>query len=459
MRTIGIDLALTEAHKAVVVDERGNVLTPVLRVTADPKDLDELLRRARQGDEPVQVVMEPTGLAWLPIASYLRQRGVTVYLVNTQQVADLRKFYSKHAKSDRIDACILARLPWVNPEALHPLQLADAAHLSGQRWCKQQEDLAELITAVKNRVQAWERAFWPGLEEVVGDLFAPWLRRWREAWYDPWRLQEATLAELTAFLAEAGAAAEQVASLASGLKQVAQRAIALFGTPQGGPSPYAGYNALKDQVLRELRLLATYEQEHQAVQHTVQALYRQVHPSRHLETLKGVGDEGAAVFIFFVGEVERFTNQKAFRGWSGLVPASAQSAGTEKKGLKITQAGPDLVKKYAYIDAEVARQWDPQIAAIYYEQMVHKGKHHVQAVCTCATHLLDRVRAVLRDGRPYELRDVDGRPVTWQEARAIIAERYTVPEEVRRRNSQRVRKARAEKQAENKEARRSRPRG
>jgi hypothetical protein len=39
--------------------------------------------------------------------------------------------------------------------------------------------------------------------------------------------------------------------------------------------------------------------------------------------------------------------------------------------------------------------------------MVHKGNHHCQAVCACATHLLDRVRAVLRDGRPYELRDGD----------------------------------------------------
>jgi len=153
--------------------------------------------------------------------------------------------------------------------------------------------------------------------------------------------------------------------------------------------------------------------------------------------------------------VSRFATQKDFRGWSGMVPASAQSSEAEEKGLRITCAGPDLVKKYAYINAEIARQWDPQIAAIYYDQMMHKGNHHCQAVCACATHLLDRVRAVLRDERPYELRDVDGRPVTWEEARAIIAERYHVPEEVRRRTSKRARKHRRDQQAEKK--RRSRP--
>ena len=35
----------------------------------------------------------------------------------------------------------------------------------------------------------------------------------------------------------------------------------------------------------------------------------------------------------------------------------------------------------ADLDAEIARRYDPQIAAIYYDQMMRKGKHHKQAVC------------------------------------------------------------------------------
>jgi len=460
MRTIGIDLAIVGDHKAVILDDQGNTVGKVFRFRTNPASLETLLRRAREGadeNEPLRAVMEPTGLAWLSVASYLIQRGVTAYLVNTQQVSDLRRFYKKHAKSDRIDARVLARLPWVNPEALHPLQLSPADYLSGQRWCKQQEELADLMTAIKNRVQAWERGFWPGLEEEVGNLWAPWVRRWREEWYDPWRLQTVETRQLAAFLAEAGADPEEVDSLATGLQTVARRVVALFGTPDGEASPYVDYDTLRDQVLRELRLLAFYEAEHRALRHKVQQLYRQIQPERHLESLKGVGEDGAAVYVFFLGDVSRFATQRKFRGWHGLVPASKQSSDAETKGLRITSAGPDPVKKYGYINGEVARQWDPQIAAIYHEQMVHKGNHHCQAVCACATHLLDRVRAVLRDGRPYELRDVDGTPVTWQEARAIIAERYHVPDEVRKRNSKRARKARRDRRAERKRKRKSPP--
>ena len=259
MRTIGIDLAITGQHQAVIVDEMGRAIGHSFRFDTTPTDLDELLDRARTGadeNELLRVVMEPTGLSWLPVASYFVQRRVTVYLVNTQQVADLRKFYSKHAKSDRISARVLARLPWVNPESLHPLRLTGADCLSGQRWCRQQEELTQLMTAIKNRVQAWERAFWPGLEQLVGDLFAAWVRRWRQVWYDPWQLQNIQTRQLADFLAEAGADPDQVETLAVGLQTVARRTVALFGTPKGGASPYVDYARLQDQVLRELRLLA-----------------------------------------------------------------------------------------------------------------------------------------------------------------------------------------------------------
>ena len=80
--------------------------------------------------------------------------------------------------------------------------------------------------------------------------------------------------------------------------------------------------------------------------------------------------------------------------------------------------------------------------------MVQRGKHHNQAVCACATHLLDRVLTVLRTEQPYELRDVDGTPVTVAEARAIILERYQVPTEVRRRTTRQQRQRRKDQRAE-----------
>lgn len=200
------------------------------------------------------------------------------------------------------------------------------------------------------------------------------------------------------------------------------------------------------------------EAEHHELQlKTVRPLYRRLHPSRNLETLYGVGQDGAAVYLSFVGDPRRFPDHAAFRGWSGMLPRSSPSGASEAKGLRISPAGPDLVKKFSFLGTETARLWDPQIAAIYYDQVVHHGQQHPQAVCACATPLLDRIWTILKGDRAYEGRDVEGIPVTAEQVRQIIADRYPVPSEVRPRNRQRTRRARQAQCAEKKYKRESAP--
>lgn len=189
MRTIGLDLAVAGAHKAVVLDDTSNrFVTPVLTISPRPGDLDLLLQHARAGAEaePLRVVMEPTGLAWFPVAVYMARHDVPVYLVKSQQVSDLRKVYSKYAKSDRIDARVLARLPLVNPEGVHALTLTTPDTLACQRGCRELDRLMQAITASRNRLQAIDRAAWLGLlAAVFPDQQSAALCWVREQWYNP----------------------------------------------------------------------------------------------------------------------------------------------------------------------------------------------------------------------------------------------------------------------------------
>ena len=67
--------------------------------------------------------------------------------------------------------------------------------------------------------------------------------------------------------------------------------------------------------------------------------------------------------------------------------------------------------------------------------MTEAGKHHNSALCHIATTLLTRIIACWRAGQPYQLRDLDGTPVTVEQARTIIAERYAIPKGVRARRN------------------------
>jgi hypothetical protein len=55
----------------------------------------------------LEVIVEPTGPAWLPIAVFFGRRGHRVFRVSSAKAADLRRFLSRHTKRTAS-----TRTPW-----------------------------------------------------------------------------------------------------------------------------------------------------------------------------------------------------------------------------------------------------------------------------------------------------------------------------------------------------------
>jgi hypothetical protein len=51
-------------------------------------------------------------------------------------------------------------------------------------------------------------------------------------------------------------------------------------------------------------------------------------------------------------------------------------------------------------------------------------RHHDSAICHLATMLATRIATCMRNGQPYQLRDIDGTAITESEGRAIVKQRY-----------------------------------
>jgi hypothetical protein len=85
-----------------------------------------------------------------------------------------------------------------------------------------------------------------------------------------------------------------------------------------------------------------------------------------------------------------------------------------------------------YQSSQIGRRYDPQLASVYYRQMVHHGKNHKQAMGAVMSHMGARVLSVLREDKPYELRDTQGKSITREEARKLILSNFQVPEEIKR---------------------------
>jgi transposase len=445
-RVIGIDLAVTAVHKAIVLDAKDNkFVSRVLNFRDDPASMKMVLDAARKNapeDLRLVAILEATGMSWLTVGQYFQRHGVEVYRINGQRVSDFRKVYKRHAKSDRIDIRVLARLYLIHPERLHRLAIPSGESLALQRACRERARLVKQSTANKNRLVATDKFAFVGFSKVLppyGER-AFWIRRY---WYNPWKVAKIGPEALTLAWQKAFPHRETEIAWITELYEQAQLMVALYGNPT------LAYDFLQEDLHREQsRLQKAQTQIVNINRHVIRPLYRNLHPHRHLETLQGIGEDSAAIYIAFINDITRFPTVKQFRAWSGMIPYSSQSGHAEAKGLHITQAGPDLIKATAYLNAQVARLYDPQIAKIYYDQMLIKGKHHNQAICACATHLLSRIYAILKENRPYLLQDTEGKPVTKREARLICRKQFHVPDKVRNRNNQRTRKAKRENKIE-----------
>jgi transposase len=160
---VGIDAA--KAHLDVAVRPTGEAW----RVGNDAAGVAELV--ARLGAlGPALVVLEATGGVELLAASELVAAGVAVAVVNPRQVRDFARSTGQLAKTDALDAAVLARFAAAVRPPARPLP--DAATRELQALVARRRQLVEMLTAETNRQRSAPAVLRPQLEEHVR-----WLRR------------------------------------------------------------------------------------------------------------------------------------------------------------------------------------------------------------------------------------------------------------------------------------------
>lgn len=140
---IGIDVA--KAELVVGVRPTGTGWT----TTNDAQGVHEVVERLR-ALTPTLIVLEATGGYELLCVAALAAADLPVVVVNPRQVRDFARATGQLAKTDRIDATILARFADVVRPALRSLPTADAQVLDALLTRRRQ--LLEMLGAERNRL-------------------------------------------------------------------------------------------------------------------------------------------------------------------------------------------------------------------------------------------------------------------------------------------------------------------
>jgi transposase len=399
---IGLDLGVTASSELAVAT--GVAIESTRKVASTPKGLSEGLRRAAQG-RAVAIVVESTAMAWFVAAVAAVRAGIDhrLYRVSGSKAAALRGFYRAHTKTDHIDARVLARMPAVD-EGLRAFTLPEPAELALRRLVVLRHKLVAEATKVSNRIRSTLHWAAPGMVDAAGGSVSAGLTsvlgRWPDL-RDLARARAVTIARAGGWRLERAAAVKGAAAEA-----------ALF---------YQGFVDFADLAL-ELQVavaqVRSLDAQRARLEDRIARLHQQLYPADCLLTVPGVGPVVAGVIRAIVGSGHRFASLASLRAYTGLVPREDSSGETRRRG-RISKAGPSVLRWALYLAADTARQWDPALAGLYRRLMVERGRTHTQALCAVASHLVGRIWAVLREGRAYQWQDLDGNPITRQQARAI----------------------------------------
>lgn len=381
---VGMDVGKTH-HHAVAFSAAGKVLLD-RPLPQDEQRLRELIVGLKAHGRVLFVVDQPATIGALPIA-VARDEGVEVgYLpgLAMRRIADL---HPGEAKTDARDAAIIAQAARSMPHALRSLRAddertAELAMLSGF-----DEDLAEQINQVSNRIRGLLTQVHPALERVIGpSLQNPAVLDLLQHYPSPQAMRSAGRSRIRArMLRFAPRIGERLAE--SVMTALSEQTVVVTGTNAAG------------QVLPRLaEQLATLRRQRSEIAEQVEELV-DAHPlSTVLTSMPGVGFRTAATIVSQVSG-KHFATAAHLAAYAGLAPVTRRS-GTSIRGEHQSRRGNKRLKRTLYLSAFSALK-DP-LSRAYYDRKRAERKSHQQALIALARRRCDVLFAMLRDNAVYD---------------------------------------------------------
>jgi transposase len=157
-RAVGIDVSKGLLDVAVLPEGES------WSATNDEEGISQIVKRLKSL-RPRLVVLEATGGMETALVGSAATARLPVVVVNPRQVRDFAKSVGALAKTDAIDARVLARFAEAVRPEVRPLKDKEASQLSA--LIARRRQLVEMLTAEKNRLATGPEAIHPSIEEHI----------------------------------------------------------------------------------------------------------------------------------------------------------------------------------------------------------------------------------------------------------------------------------------------------
>lgn len=388
MHTVGIDIGKRH-HVAVILDVNGQQVGKALRFANDQAGFGQLLDWLTAVGQIALIGLEATGHYWLALYTVLAEAGYNLVVLNALQVHAYRQSGIRKRKNDRYDAYWIADYIRISqhPQPNQPqpalLQLRELtrfrASLTGQLG-----DCKRKVISILDRV-------FPEYETLFSSVFIQTSRRLLAEALTPAEFADFDLTELAQLLTQTSRGRHGQAK-AEEIQSVARQSVGVG---------FLG-NALRVQMSCLLQQLDLLDGQRQQLEAEITALMD--HLPSHITSIPGIGPVTGAIILAEIGDVHRFTSPEKLVAYAGIDPSVYQSGQFTATQTRMSKRGSPYLRHALWQAAFMATLHDPQLRD-YYQRKRAEGKAHGTAIGAVCRKLLHRIYVVLKEERPYVIRD------------------------------------------------------
>ena len=344
MLSIGIDVS-KEKSTVCAMRPFGEIVVMPFEINHTDSGLSELMRMIKRLDTDSKVVMEATGIYHLPVATFLRENGLFVSVINPYEMKLYRAQDLRKVKTDKRDSMTIANYgidKWFNLRAFTPQEdIYAELRLLGRQYRFFMESRIEHLlnlTHLLDYTMPGVKACFSGWSESSGkDKLCDFVEEY-------WHYDNITKRSEKKFVEH-----YQKWTKRKGYQFSETKALQIYSlTKDGIPTIPSNAPSTKMLLLEATRALREVNSALFAILTRMKELAKTLPEYPVVRAMGGVGDVLAVKLIAEIGDIRKFHSGKALIAYAGIDPPPYESGkfiGTERH---ISKRGSTTLRKIGY---------------------------------------------------------------------------------------------------------------
>jgi transposase len=392
---LGIDVS-KKAARYFILDEAGSKLK-AFSLDNDKESLEGLPERFEAlsiSPENLLIGIEATGGFWENIYSFLKDRGFNIVLLNPYHTNKFREALAKKAKTDNIDALVIAQLlrtgEYVQSQvAEEDIQALRELTVLRYEFVKERKNLQRQVCSLLSIV-------FPEYEKtVIAKPFSQASMRILSEYPTAKHLSNAKPKRIEKIV-------RKIVGNNFNIGEIQNLIDAARNSIYSGRAKDARATTLR-MLLGHIENLAKSIEELEAQMKAILSPSKDddSFPGQNLLSIKGVGDKTLAALISYLGsDGANFPDSNSVVGYVGFYPKIFES-GQTKRANKISKRGPKVLRWALYMAAVASLRHNKEMRTLYHKKL-SQGKTEKQALICVGKKLLQIALSMLKSGESYD---------------------------------------------------------